>query len=112
MSQQLLELAAFTAGQDPAVISAWLVGLAGLVGAAAGLVKVVVSRPRLPVAEEVMERLHELEDVVLQMSRWIANTRAAAAMQGFDLPALPLDLTMLGHPSAQPPKPEKETPTP
>jgi hypothetical protein len=71
---------------DAALVGAWCTGLAGIIAAIGVVVKIVLTRPRVPVAEEVLLRLAELEDVVLRWASWAHDVRVHAAAQGWDLP--------------------------
>ena len=71
---------------DAALVGAWCTGIAGIIAAMGVVVKIVLSRPRLPVAEEVLLRLAELEDVVLRWASWAHGVRVVARAQGWDLP--------------------------
>lgn len=77
---------------DAALVGAWCTGIAGIIGAVGVVLKIVLTRPRLPVAEEVLLRMAELEDVVLRWASWAHDARVAAAAQGFDLPDVDGDL--------------------
>ena len=89
---------------DPSVITAWCMGVAAVIGAVAGVLKIVLTRPRLPVAEEVMERLTDLEEQLLGYAAWAHGARMAAAAAGIDLPPLPLDLAEHRTPHQLPPR--------
>jgi len=73
-------------------VGAWCTGLAGIIAAAGVVLKIWTTRPRVPVAEEVLLRLAELEDVVLRWASWAHDARVMAAAQGWDLPAVDPDL--------------------
>ena len=77
---------------DAALVGAWCTGIAGIIAAVGVVVKIVLTRPRVPVAEEVLLRLAELEDVVLRWAGWGHDVRVSAAAQGWDLPEVPEDL--------------------
>lgn len=88
---------------DAALVTAWCTGIGGIIGAITLLVKVITTRPQLPVAEEILLRVGELEDVVLLAASYVHTARVAAAAQGFDLPDPPDRLLMLlGDPDAPP----------
>lgn len=67
-------------------MGAWCTGLAGIIAAIGVVVKIVLTRPRVPVAEEVLLRLAELEDVVLRWASWAHDVRVVAVAQGWELP--------------------------
>lgn len=88
---------------DAALVGAWCTGISGIIGAVAILVKIITTRPRLPVAEEVLLRVDELEDMVLAAASYIHDERVAAAASGY-LMGEPPDrlLAMLGSRDAPP----------
>ncbi len=73
-------------------MGAWCTGLSGVIVATGAVLRIVLTRPRVPVAEEVLLRLAELEDVVLRWATWAHGARVAAAAQGFDLPEVDPEL--------------------
>lgn len=77
---------------DAALVGAWCTGIAGILASVAVLVKIILTRPRLPVAEEVLERLSELEEQLLKYAAWMHRARMVAAAAGIELPTVPLDL--------------------
>lgn len=77
---------------DAALVGAWCTGIAGIIAAIGAVVKIVLSRPRVPVAEEVLLRLAELEDVVLRWASWGHDVQVFAATQGWDLPSIDPEL--------------------
>lgn len=83
---------------DAGLVGAWCTGVAGIIGAVGVVLKIVISRPRIPVAEEVLERLADLEETLLAWATWAHAARMAAAAAGFDLPPPPLDLAEKRHP--------------
>jgi hypothetical protein len=88
---------------DAALVGAWCTGISGIIGSIALLVKIVTTRPRLPVAEEVLLRLGELEDVVLLTAGWLHTERTRAAAAGYKLGDPPARLLLLlGDPDAPP----------
>jgi len=103
---------------DAAVVGAWFTGLATLVAAVGVVLKIVLTRPARPVAEEVMDQLHELQDTVLGLFGWAHQVHAAAALQGFDVPPIPAHLVQrqrnlgaaLGRPVPPPNTTEKANP--
>lgn len=82
---------------DAATITAGLTGVAAVITAVGVVVKIVVSRPRLPVAEELLEQIDELRSDVLALARWAHNARALAASEGVDLPEPPTVLLSSGE---------------
>lgn len=70
---------------DATTVGAAFTGATALLGAVAALLKVWFSRPRLPVAEELLEQLDELRGDVLALSRWAHRARAQAAAAGIEL---------------------------
>jgi hypothetical protein len=89
---------------DPATVGAWCTGIASIIGAAAVLVKIVLTRPRLPVAEEILARMTEIEERLLIWAGVWHDAKATAALQGFELPELPERLRTPMHPGAPPQK--------
>jgi hypothetical protein len=82
---------------EPATVTAALTGIAAVIAAIGAVVKIVVSRPRLPVAEELLEQIDELRSDVLALARWAHNARALAASEGVDLPEPPTVLLSSGE---------------
>lgn len=76
---------------DAALVTAWCTGVAGIIAATGVVLKIVLTRPRIPVAEEVLERLAELEEGLLAWATWAHGARMAAAAAGITLPTTPLD---------------------
>lgn len=74
---------------DAAEVTAWCTGIAAIIAATGAVLKIVVSRPRLPVAEELLEQIDELRADVLALARWAHNAQATAAAEGVDLPDPP-----------------------
>lgn len=89
---------------DPAVITAWCTGIAAILAAIGAVLKIVLTRPRIPVAEEVLERLAEVEEALLRWGTWAHSARLAAAAAGITLPDPPLDLAERRTPHALPPR--------
>lgn len=89
---------------DPALVGAWCTGVAGVIAAVGVVLKIVLTRPRLPVAEEVLERLAELEEQLLRYATWAHNVRMVAAASGIELPTVPLDLAERRTPSRMAPR--------
>jgi len=88
---------------DAALVTAWCTGVGGIIGAFTLLVKVITTRPRLPVAEEVLLRLGELEDVVLLTASYVHTERTRAAAHGYTMADPPERLlALLGDPDAPP----------
>lgn len=75
-----------------AQITAWCTGIAAVIAAIGAVLKIVLTRPRLPVAEEVLERLAEVEEALLSWATWAHQARMVAAAAGIELPPVPLDL--------------------
>lgn len=84
-------------------MGAWLTGLAGVIGAVGVVLKIVLTRPRIPVAEEVLERLREVEEALLGWATWAHTVRMVAAAAGIHLPSTPLDPAEQRQPHALPP---------
>lgn len=82
---------------DAATVTATLTGVAAVIAAIGAVVKIVLSRPRLPVAEELLEQIDELRDDVLALARWAHNARAHAASQGVELDEPPTVLRSSGE---------------
>lgn len=76
---------------DAGLIGAWCSGVAGIIGSVGIVLKIVLTRPRIPVAEEVLERLAEVEEALLNWATWAHAARMAAAAAGITLPSPPLD---------------------
>lgn len=76
---------------DASLVTAWCTGVAAVIAAIGAVLKIVLTRPRLPVAEEVLERLGELEEALLAWATWAHQSRMVAAAAGIALPAPPLD---------------------
>ena len=86
---------------DAALVTAWCTGIAGIIAAVAALVKIVTTRPRLPVAEEVLLRVGELEDVVLLAASYFHTERVRALAHGYTMADPPERLlALLGDPDA------------
>ena len=77
---------------DAALVGAWCTGVAGIIAAFGVVMKIWTTRPRVPVAEEVLMRLAELEDVVLRWASWAHDVRVVAVAAGWDLPAVDPEL--------------------
>lgn len=82
---------------DAGAIGAWCSGIAGIIAAIGVLVKIVVSRPRMPVAEELLEQIDELRDDVLSLARWAHRAVARAAAGGVELDPPPEVLRSVGE---------------
>ncbi len=67
-------------------------GIAGIIAAIGVVVKIVLTRPRVPVAEEMLLQLAELRDVVLRWASWAHDVQVVAHSQGWDLPEVDPDL--------------------
>ena len=87
----------FAAPLDAAQIGAIFTGIAGIIIAIGGVVKIVTTRPRIPVAEEVFEQLDELRDDLLACARWMHRAVAQAATAGIELEEPPSVLRSAGH---------------
>lgn len=87
---------------NAALVTAWCTGTAGVIAAIGVVLKIVLTRPRLPVAEEVLERLAELEEGLLAWATWAHGARMAAAAAGIVLPDPPLDPAERRTPSRLP----------
>lgn len=86
------------------LVTAWCTGLAGVIAAVGVVLKIVLTRPRLPVAEEVLERLAELEEQLLLYATWAHTVRMVAAASGIELPTVPLDLAERRSPHRMAPR--------
>ncbi len=80
-----------------AEITAAGTAIAAVLGGLAAVVKIVLSRPRLPVAEELLEQLDEMRDDLLALARWAHRARAQAAAEGLDLEEPPEILKSAGR---------------
>ena len=87
-----------------AEITAWWTGITAVIGAIGAVLKIVLTRPRLPVAEEVLERLAEVEEALLAWATWAHQTRMAAAAAGGELPPTPMDPAERRDPRALAPR--------
>lgn len=96
---------------DAALVTAWCTGIGGIIGAITLLVRVIRYSPRLPVAEEVLLRVGELEEVVLLTASYVHTERTRAAAHGYTM-AEPPDrlLAILGDSRA--PQGRRLTPSP
>lgn len=83
---------------DAGLIGAVCTGLAGVIASVGVVVKIVLTRPRIPVAEEVLERLAEVEEGMLRWATWAHTARMICAAAGIELPPPPLDLAEQRHP--------------
>jgi hypothetical protein len=82
---------------DAATVTAGLTGFAAVIAAIGAVIKIVVSRPRLPVAEELLEQIDELRVDVLELARWAHRAIAQAAAQGVELEEPPAVLRSSGE---------------
>jgi hypothetical protein len=82
---------------DAGTIAAVFTGVAGVIAATGAVVKIVLTRPRLPVAEELLEQLDELRADVLALARWAHKARATAAAAGVELSEPPAVLVSSGQ---------------
>lgn len=82
---------------DAATIGAVGTALAAIIAAVTALVKIVLSRPRLPVAEELLEQLDEMRDDLLAVARWMHRAVVQAAAAGIELEEPPEVLRSSGH---------------
>lgn len=89
---------------DAALVTSWCTGIAAVLGAIGVVLKIILTRPRIPVAEEVLERLAELEEGLLAWAAWAHGARMAAAAAGITLPATPLDPAERRTPHGLPPR--------
>jgi hypothetical protein len=80
-----------------AEITAAGTAIAAVLGGLAAVVKIVLSRPRLPVAEELLEQLDEMRDDLLALAKWAHRARAQAAAEGLDLEEPPDVLRSAGR---------------
>lgn len=85
-------------------MGAWCTGLAGIIGAVGVVLKIILTRPRIPVAEEVLERLAEVEEALLGWATWAHTVRMICVGAGIHLPATPLDLAEQRDPHGLPPR--------
>jgi hypothetical protein len=74
---------------DAATITAIGSAIAAVIGAVAIVVKIVVTRPRMPVAEELFEQIDELRRELLELAGWAHDARVLAAANGLELPPAP-----------------------
>ena len=86
---------------DAAVVSAVLAGVGGIIVAIGGVIKIVVTRPRLPVAEELLEQIDELRTELLDLAAWAHDVQMVAATAGIELPPAPSALPALGRRSGE-----------
>jgi hypothetical protein len=86
---------------DPALVGAIFTGVAGVIGAIGVVVKIVLTRPRLPVAEEILEQLDEVRTEMLVLAAWAHDAMVAAAAAGIELPEPPDSLRVLGRRSGE-----------
>lgn len=89
---------------DAGLVGAWCTGLAGIIAAVGVVLKIVLTRPRIPVAEEVLERLAELEEALLGWATWAHSVRMVTAAAGVHLPAPPMDPAEKRSPHRLPPR--------
>jgi hypothetical protein len=82
---------------DAGTIAAVFTGVAGVITAISVVVKIVVTRPRMPVAEEILERQAELEAEQLRLAAWAHDVAIIAAAAGIELPEPPASLRILGR---------------
>lgn len=82
---------------DATTITATGGALGAILAGVAAVVKIVYSRPRLPVAEELLEQMDELRDDVLALARWAHRAQAQAAAAGVTLEEPPEVLRSSGH---------------
>lgn len=71
---------------DAGVVTAWLTGIAAIITAVGVVLKIVTTRPRLPVAEELMAEMAELRAWVVDVASWGHQVAVAAQLAGFVLP--------------------------
>lgn len=82
---------------DAATITAVGTAIGVVLAGIAALMKIVVGRPRMPVAEELLEQIDELRDDVLALARWAHRAQAQAAAAGVTLEEPPDVLRSSGH---------------
>jgi hypothetical protein len=82
---------------DAATIVAVGTATAAVIAAVGGVVQIILKRPRLPVAEEVLEQLEEMRAVIVAVARWAHDAQVVAARSGIDLPEPPEALAVLGR---------------
>jgi hypothetical protein len=70
---------------------------AAIIGGIAAVVKIILSRPRMPVAEELLTQLDEMRDDLLALAKWAHRARAQAAAAGVDLEEPPEVLRSSGR---------------
>lgn len=100
---------------DAATIGALGTGAAAIIAAIGAVIKIVLTRPRLPVAEELLERMSEIESELLAWAGWGHTVRMLAAGQGIDLPPIPGKLAASGrraedHPDQPHRRPPRDAP--
>jgi hypothetical protein len=88
---------------DAALVTAWCTGTAAVIAAVGAVLKIVFTRPRIPVAEEVLERLAQLEDYLLAYGTWAHQVRMIAVTAGMTLPVPPHDPAEHRNPHRLPP---------
>lgn len=76
---------------DAALVTAWCTGIAAVIAAVGAVLKIIYTRPRIPVAEEVLERLASLEDYLLAWGTWAHRVQMIAVQNGWSLPHPPSD---------------------
>jgi hypothetical protein len=82
---------------DAATITAIGTAVAAVIGALGVVVKIVVTRPKMPVAEEILTRQAELEAEQLKLAAWAHEVAIIAAAAGIELPEPPASLSVLGR---------------
>lgn len=82
---------------DAAEVTAWCTGIAAIIGAIGVVLKIVVTRPRLPVAEELLEQIDELRGDLLALARWAHRAQATAAASGLELDEPPTVMRSIGE---------------
>lgn len=82
---------------DAATVTAFGTAAGAVLAGTAALVKIVLGRPRLPVAEELLEQIDELRVDVLNLARWAHRAITQAAAQGVDLEEPPEVLRSSGE---------------
>ena len=80
-----------------AEITAIGTALAAVIAAIGVIVKIVVTRPRLPVAEEILEQIDELRTELLELAAWAHDARVLAAANGLELPPAPEIVRTMGR---------------
>jgi hypothetical protein len=80
-----------------AEITAAGTAVAAILGGLAAVVKIVLSRPKMPVAEEILEQLADVQGELLKLAAWAHDAQMVAAAAGLELPEPPDSIKLLGR---------------